>query len=129
MAILFSGEEIVEMGIKIEEMGELFYDSYAKDTKDEKVKNLFEFLAGEEMKHKKAFQEIHDSMKRGEFSMSISEDEEVGLYFKAIVESRIFSDADSAIKLAESVKTELEAINYALLFEKDTLIFYYGFYI
>ena len=86
MSIFFSGEEIVEMGIKIEEMGELFYETYAEDAKDEKIKNLFKYLAAEEIKHKNTFQEIHDSMKKGEFSMSITDEEEVGLYFEAIVE-------------------------------------------
>ncbi len=127
MPIYFSGEEIVEMGIKIEEMGELFYKAYAKKTKDEKIKELFEYLAKEETKHKETFQGFYDSMQKGEFSFAYSLDEEAGLYFQAIIESRIFTDSEAAIKLAESAETELEAINFALSFEKDTLIFYYEF--
>ena len=127
MPIYFSGEEIVEMGIKIEEMGEFFYRTYADNSKDEKIKELFEYLAKEELKHKEIFQGFYDSMQKNEFSFSYSLNEEVALYFKAIVESRIFIDSESAIKLVEKAKTELEAINFALSFEKDTLIFYYGF--
>ena len=52
------------MGIKIEEMGQNFYESYVEVTEDEEIKKLFTFLAGEETKHKLRFQEILDSMKK-----------------------------------------------------------------
>ena len=126
MVIYFSSEEIVEMGIKIEEMGEKFYATYAEKTKDEKMKDLFKFLEQEEVRHKETFQNILNSMQKGEFSISY-DDEEVDKYFQAIIDSRIFSDDESAIRLAKSAKNEKEAVNYALSFEKDTVVFYYGF--
>ena len=126
MAIYFSGEEIVEMGIKIEEMGQKFYETYANDTKDEKVKDLFKYLEEEEKRHKQIFQNMLESMEKGEFSISYS-DEEVDRYFQAIVDTKIFSSTDAAIQLAKTAKNEIEAVNYALSFEKDTIIFYYGF--
>ncbi|MFC1558357.1 ferritin family protein [candidate division KSB1 bacterium] len=126
MAIYYSGEEIVEMGIKIEEMGQNFYESYVDVTEDEEIKKLFTFLAGEEVKHKIRFQEILDSMKKGEFSISF-DDESVDEYFKAIVNTRIFTDPESAIQLAKSSKNAVEAVNNAIIFEKDTLVFFYGF--
>ena len=126
MSIYFSGEEIVEMGIKIEEMGQNFYESYAKDTKDEEIKKLFTFLAGEEVKHKKRFQKILDSMKRGEFSI-VFDSEAVDQYFEAIVNTRIFTTPESAISLAKSSRDAIEAVNNAIAFEKDTLVFFYGF--
>ena len=127
MAIYFSGEEIVEMGIKIEEMGQKFYESYAGYTEEEEIKNLFTFLAGEEIKHKLRFQEILDSMKKGEFSISY-DSEPVDEYFKAIINTRIFTDPGSAIQLAKSSKNAVEAVNNAIIFEKDTLVFFYGFF-
>ena len=126
MAIYFSGEEIVEMGIKIEEMGQKFYETYANKAKDEKVMDLFKYLGEEEKRHKQIFQNILDSIEKGEFYISYS-DEEVDRYFKAIIDTRIFSDEDSAIQLAKSAKDEMEAINFAILFEKDTIVFFYGF--
>lgn len=126
MSIYFTGQELVEMGVKIEEIGKQFYESYAKDSKDDKIRDLFLFLAEEEVKHKQKFIEILDSMERGEFIISYN-NEEVDNYFRAIVDTKIFSDEDTAIQLAKNSKGKLEVINYALSFEKDTLIFYYGF--
>lgn len=126
MSIYFTGQELVEMGVKIEEIGKQFYESYAKDSKDDKIRDLFLFLAEEEVKHKQKFIEILDSMERGEFIISYNY-EEVDNYFRAIVDTKIFSDEDTAIQLAKNSKGKLEVINYALSFEKDTLIFYYGF--
>jgi rubrerythrin len=126
MAIYFSGEEIVEMGINIEEMGEKFYTSYISETKNEKVKDLFKFLANEEAKHKQVFQNILDSLHKGEFVISYS-DEEVSKYFEAIVDARVFSDEGYAIQLAKTAKDEIEALRFAISFEKDTIVFYYGF--
>jgi len=85
MAIYFSGEEIVEMGIKIEEMGQKFYETYVNKAKDEKVKDLFKYLGEEEKRHKQIFQNILDSIEKGEFYISYG-DEEVDRYFKAIVD-------------------------------------------
>lgn len=126
MSIYFTGQELVEMGVKIEEIGKQFYESYAKYSKDDKIRDLFLFLAEEEAKHKQKFLEILDSMERGEFTISYN-DEEVDNYFRAIVDTKIFSDKEAAIKLAKNSEGELEAINYALSFEKETLIFYYWF--
>ena len=114
------------MGIKIEEMGQKFYESYVEIAEDEEIKKLFTFLAGEEVKHKIRFQEILDSMQKGEFSISY-DGESVDEYFKAIVNTRIFTDPESAIQLAKSSKDAVSAVDNAIIFEKDTLVFFYGF--
>lgn len=126
MAIYFSGEEIVEMGINIEEMGEKFYTSYISETKNEKVKDLFRFLANEEVKHKQVFQQLLDSLQKGEFVISYS-DEEVDKYFNAVIDARVLGDEGYAIRLAKTAKNEIEAIGFAMSFEKDSIVFYYGF--
>jgi len=115
VSIYFTGQELVEMGVKIEEIGKQFYESYAKDSKDDKIRDLFLFLAEEEVKHKQKFIEILDSMERGEFIISYN-NEEVDNYFRAIVDTKIFSDEDTAIQLAKNSKGKLEVINYALSF-------------
>ena len=55
MGNLFSGPEVVEIGIQIEKNGKDFYDGVVKISKSQKAKEIFEFLGGEEEKHIKRF--------------------------------------------------------------------------
>ena len=123
MGIFHSGQEILEMAIIMEERGFEFYSTYAEGTKDEKIKKLFEYLGGEEINHKKTFQGFLDDMGKEEFSISYS-NEEVELYFKAIIDSRVFDDPNFAIQLAKDTEDEIKAIDLAIGFEKDTILFY-----
>ncbi len=50
--------------------------------------------------------------------------EEVSQYLRAIVESAFFLGKDKALTSIESVKTVSEAVDYALGFEKETLLYY-----
>ena len=75
MSIYYSGEELIEMGIKIEEIGKQFYKAYAKNSKDEKVNKLFLFLAAEEDKHKQKFVEFLDLLEKGEFIISYNDED------------------------------------------------------
>ena len=122
MVIFHSGEEIIEMAIIIEERGFEFYSTYAKDAENEKIKSLFEHLADEEIKHKRTFQEFLENLKKEEFTLLYAE-EDVDLYFTAIVNSRIFENPEFAIQLAKDVKNEIEAIDHAIEFEKDSILF------
>ena len=124
MGIFYSGQEILEMAIIIEEKGFEFYNTYAEDAKNEKIKKLFEYLGGEEINHKKMFQGFLDGIEKGEFSISYA-NEEVEQYFKAVVDSRVFDDPNFAIQLAKDTEDEIKAIDLAIGFEKDTILFYY----
>lgn len=125
MKIFHSGEEILEMAVILEERGFEFYTTYKENAKDDKIKELFQYLADEEANHKKTFQEFLDNLSKKEFTLTYS-DEEVLQYFSAIVDARVFDNPDFAIQLAKDTKDELEAVNLAIGFEKDSIVFYEG---
>ncbi|MFQ5834454.1 MAG: ferritin family protein, partial [bacterium] len=85
---------------------------------------LFRYLAEEEEKHLKTFQGFYDTLKEG-LETTPYNWEEAKLYLEALVDSRFFTGPDQAIDLAKEAKDELEAINSAISFEKDTLLFFY----
>ena len=58
MANIFSGSEIVQIGIQIEKNGRDFYNALEKQSTSNKSKEIFRYLAGEEEKHIKVFEEI-----------------------------------------------------------------------
>ena len=124
MSIFFSIREVVEMAISIERSGEAFYQTASKLAREKSLEELFRYLAGEEGKHLKTFQGLYDTLKEGPETTPYNW-EEAKLYLKALVDSRFFTAPDQAINLAKEAKSELEALNSAINFEKDTLLFFY----
>ena len=58
MPKMFDASEILEFAVRIEENGEAFYRSMAQKCKEEKIENLFNYLADEEIKHRKTFTDM-----------------------------------------------------------------------
>lgn len=120
---LFKGSEIVQIAIQIEKNGEAYYTTLVKSLKDEKVKDLFQFLADEEKKHISVFENMLESVgryqPRGESYPGEYED-----YMKALAGSHVFTEEAAGEEAAQKVKTEVEAIDMALGFEKDSILFY-----
>ena len=124
MSIFFSIREVVEMAISTEKSGRAFYQTASKLAREKSLEELFRYLAEEEGKHLQTFQGFYDTLKEGPETTPYNW-EEAKLYLKALVDSRFFTRPDQAINLAKEAKSEQEAINSAINFEKDTLLFFY----
>lgn len=124
MNIFFSVQEVVEMAINTERSGQAFYQTASKLAKEKNLKELFRYLAEEEGKHLKVFQGLYNSLKQGPETTPYNW-EEAKLYLKALVDSRFFTGSDKAINLVKEAKSEIETVNSAINFEKDTLLFFY----
>jgi len=124
MNIFFSVQEVVEMAINTERSGQAFYQTASKLAKEKNLKELFQYLAEEEGKHLKVFQGLYNSLKQGPGTTPYNW-EEAKLYLKALVDSRFFTGPDKAINLVKEAKSEIETVNLAINFEKDTLLFFY----
>ncbi len=124
MANVFAGSEIIEMGIQIEKNGKDFYDTVIAQTKDEKAKNIFKYLAGEEEKHIVTFQKILDSVHKYEPPESYPG--EYFAYMKALASEYIFTQKDKGREIAKSAKSDKEVVRLGMKFEKDSIIFYEG---
>jgi rubrerythrin len=119
----YSATGIMEMAGQTEKGGKLFYSTVAAQSKDEKLKGLFSYLADEENRHISVFEDIAKTIK-----VAVDETpanwEEVELYLKAIIDSRYFLGPEKAMALARDSKTTEQAVKLALAFEKETLVFY-----
>jgi len=124
MNIFFSVREVVEMAISTERSGQAFYQTASKLAREKSLEELFRYLAEEEEKHLKTFQGFYDTLKEGPETTPYNW-EEAKLYLKALVDSRFFIGPDKAINLAKEAKSELEVIDLAINFEKDTLLVFY----
>lgn len=123
MQTFYSAIEVIEMAIKTEETGFAFYTNAAKTTRSQPLATLFRKLAQDEKKHQKFFTTLFQTVKRGPATIPFDW-EEVGLYLKAITDSKFFLGKDKALSFIKQVKTPKTLLDYALSFEKETLLFY-----
>lgn len=120
---VFSVQEVLEMAIQTEKLGAGFYSTIAIKFEDnEKFKTLFEILAEKEKEHEKVFHAIMEKM--GVPDQMPDNWEEASKYLRAIVESEFFLGEDKALPNFDYLETVKDAINYALTFEKVTLLYY-----
>jgi rubrerythrin len=124
MGDIFAGKEIVEIGIQIEKNGRDFYNTLLKQSKEAKIGDLFKFLATEEEKHIKAFRKILEQTIKYEAQGLDSDD--YYAYMNALASEHVFTKANTGESTAKSIKSDKEAIEKAIGFEKDSIIFYEG---
>ncbi len=124
MSIFFSMREVIEMAIATERSGQAFYQNASKLARENSLKELFQYLAEEEEKHRKIFQNFYNTLKEKP-EITPYNWEEAKLYLEALVDSKFFASPEKAINLAKEAKDELEVINSAMSFEKETLLFFY----
>jgi rubrerythrin len=118
----FSIREVIEQAVQTEKLGNEFYTKMAKKFQDnDEMRKLFETLAAHELRHGASFSEL---------KKKIGDEEpegwdEVTPYLRAIVDSEFFLGKDKCLPSLEHVKTALEAIDFSLCFERETLLYYY----
>jgi len=116
--------EVIEMAIATERSGQAFYQNASRLAKENSLKELFQYLAEEEEKHLKTFQNFYNTLKKKP-EITPYNWEEAKLYLEALVDSKFFASPEKAINLVKEAKDELEVINSAMSFEKETLLFFY----
>lgn len=124
MVNIFAGSEIVELGIQIEKNGRDFYNALVEQLKNQKAKETFKYLAGEEEKHIAVFQNILDSVHKYEPPESYPG--EYFAYMNALARDYVFTQKDKGREIGKNVKGDKEAISLGIGFEKDSIIFYVG---
>ncbi len=119
----FSVREVVEQAIRTERLGYDFYTSMAERFKeDENLVDLFDTLAKKELVHEKRFRELYEII--GDDEPGGWED--VSEYMRAFVESEFFLGSDSALIRMRDIEDIEEAVDFALAFEKETLLYFIG---
>jgi rubrerythrin len=120
---LLTGDEIIEIAMRLEERGEAFYKAAAEKATEAEVKTLFEELAVQEQYHRRAFQQ----MGRGVVELALSPEQwdQFQAYTGALLNQSFFDRPDSALSQAVEATNEPNALQAALGFEKETLLFFH----
>jgi len=125
MSIQLNAETIFEIGVNIEKNGKAFYLEAAKKASDAKIQTLFTELANWEDKHITIFQQLQAELPENAREDNFFDPEnELVSYLQAAADSHVFATSINAAKLAEQHNTPVEALNLALTFEKDSVVYY-----
>lgn len=124
--IHFSGKEILEIALKIELNGEIFYREASKKATDNNLKDLFIYLQNQEKKHYEDFSKLSHLIKEENIRglSRLSDAEEISLYLHALANSKVFTDPEVGASLGRSMKDDSEAINIAIGLERDSILYY-----
>jgi rubrerythrin len=118
----YSGLEIIEIAIRIEENGHAFYTAAAEmigEPHDNRL--LFLDLAEKELIHIAIFQRLASKFQAEEFDFNKEDESD---YIDHLADTHIFGRIDAGNELAKSVKTPREALEIALKFENESVDFY-----
>ena len=119
---IFDVTEIYQFAVQIEENGEKFYRAMVEKFDDQKVKELFGFLAEEEVRHEKVFKEMLANIE--EYNPQESYPGEYFDYLHAYADNLVFT-LDKIDDGINSVTTVDEALQFAIGKELDTILYYH----
>ena len=118
---LFRVSEVVQMAIDEEHNGVIFYETLQKCAKSRVLKEASKRLAVEERGHEKAFTEIKANL--GEYQPPETYPGEYADYVSVLVGGKTFPSDEDAAKLARDAGGDVQAVDAAIGFEKNTLLF------
>ena len=122
MSISFSGSELINIAIGIEERGLAFYEIMANSTENATAREVFHYLADMERHHAQTFQGMLGEADKYQFSESSGEH---AVYLQALVDSAIFPDDLVASEKTTQTGSDIAAMELAIGAEKDSILFYY----
>jgi rubrerythrin len=118
----YSGQEIVDIAIRIEENGSAFYNAAAGMIAEENdIRGLFLDLAEKEVLHIAIFQKLAERFDAESFDF---EQADATDYINHLAELHIFGKPASGKELARAIETPRQALEIAFKFENDSVAFY-----
>jgi rubrerythrin len=117
----FKASEILKVAMRIEENGEKLYRHAKTLTEDPKTKDLFGFLAGEEVKHKKTFEEM--ASKLDSYEPPETYPGEYLAYLKAYADNIVFPPDEMEEELEDLYDID-DVIEFAMQREIESILYY-----
>jgi len=118
---MFKPAEIFQFAIRIEENGEMFYNTVADQLNEKEVKELFKALAGEEVKHRKTYENLLSTVEN--YDPPEVYPGEYYDYLRAYADNHIFP-AEKMKKEIKGINTAEAALNFAMAREIESILYY-----
>lgn len=107
----FSGFEVVRAAKEVEKNGHRFYSTMAERAVDPELKELFTWLAQDEVEHLKKLHQVEEKYQEGAFAES---DEEFMPYLNQFSDSKIFPDAERLEAVLKTDTADIQALDMAI---------------
>ncbi|RJP27356.1 MAG: hypothetical protein C4533_07815 [Candidatus Omnitrophota bacterium] len=122
MPEMFKAAEILKTAIRIEENGIIFYRGMIKRFRIQELQDIFSFLADEDERHRKTFEEMLS--KSEQYEMVDSYPGEYEAYLHAFADEHVFSKEKTGELMSKKVKNTKEAIQFGIEVELDSINYY-----
>jgi rubrerythrin len=117
----FKASEMFQVAMRIEENGERLYRHAVNLTDDTKMKDMFNFVADEEVKHRKTFEGMLSKIES--YQPSESYPGEYFAYLKAYAENVVFPEDQMERELAKITDVG-GALEFAIQREIESILYY-----
>lgn len=107
----FSGFEVVRAAKEVEKNGHRFYSTMAERASDPLLKELFSWLAQDEVEHLRRLNELEATFQDGAFA---DYEEEFLPYLRQFSDTKIFPDAERLEAVLKTDSADLQALDMAI---------------
>jgi len=118
---LFRLDEVLQMAMRAEQMGQRLYEAVAHETKDKAVADLCRRLAAQEKAHFHTFQTMSEALPQNYDAKQLSLDEMA--FVQSLVEGTVIPTEAEVRKMARSASLA-EMLDRAIAAERDSQHFY-----
>lgn len=116
---MFTAEDILDIAIRLENNGEQTYREAGRQTMDERLRSLLDWIAQEERSHAQWFRELKARLSKGEDHHLLAE------LSQALVEDVVQGQTFSLQEVDfEAINTPEKMVRTFIGFEDDTIAFY-----
>lgn len=122
MSSFFSPQDILRVAIEVEKNGMGLYEVLEGKAQDEKVKKIWRYLKEQEEIHAKNFQQMLDNV--GDYLVHEINRGEYSAYLNAIASEYIVTQELMEKKKKEEFNSDLEAVNFGIYIEKESILTY-----
>ena len=117
-----SAKSVLRWAMEIEESGQAFYEAVAAKAQDREAKLVLQDLAYQEERHYRTFQNMLDKVPEADIETDSAEYQR---YLQTALDKALLGGPEKGLALAQQATNEVEALQAAIAFEKDTLLFFY----
>jgi rubrerythrin len=119
----FDARDVIRFAIRIEEDGEAFYRKAGIAVQDKDIRDLFNFLASEEIQHKALFREM--LAKTEALQPAETYDGEYAAYLSDYIDGKVIFTKEAEQKLTLDTEDILSVIAFAMQREADSILYYH----
>ena len=120
---IFDARDVIQFAVRIEEDGEAFYRKVALAAQNKDLRDLFDFLADEEVQHKTLFGEMLSKMET--LQPAETYDGEYAAYLSDYIDGKVIFTKEVQEDLISDTKGALSVITFAMGRETDSILYYH----